>query len=64
MDFVSFDDKNLQRWRKFVGEHDFPHTTLLTDIKFNVWVTAGTWNLWCQKCKVLLPTFDELKEME
>ena len=23
LDFVSFDDKNLQRWRKFVGEHDF-----------------------------------------
>ena len=36
MDFVSFDDKNLQGGRKFVGEHNFPHTTLLTDIKFNV----------------------------
>ena len=24
LDFVSFDDKNLQRQRKFVGEPDFP----------------------------------------
>ena len=24
LDFVSFDDKNLQRRRKFVGERDFP----------------------------------------
>ena len=24
LDFVSFDDKHLQRWQKFVGEHDFP----------------------------------------
>ena len=26
LDFVSFDDKNLQRRRKFVGERDFPLT--------------------------------------
>ena len=24
LDFVSFKDKNLQRWRKFIGECDFP----------------------------------------
>ena len=24
LDFVSFDDKNLQRWQKFVGQRDFP----------------------------------------
>ena len=24
LDFVSFNDKNLQRWRKFIGERDFP----------------------------------------
>ena len=24
LDFVSFDDKNLERRRKFVGERDFP----------------------------------------
>ena len=24
MDFVSFNDKHLQRWRKFVAEPDFP----------------------------------------
>ena len=24
LDFVSFDDKNLQRRREFVGESDFP----------------------------------------
>ena len=24
LDFVSFNDKNLQRRRKFVGERDFP----------------------------------------
>ena len=24
LEFVSFKDKNLQRWRKFIGEQDFP----------------------------------------
>ena len=24
LDFVSFKDKNLQKWRKFIGERDFP----------------------------------------
>ena len=27
LDFVSFDDKNLQRRREFAGEHDFPIKT-------------------------------------
>ena len=34
LDFVSFDDKNLQRRRKFVDERDFPLQTLI-QIKFN-----------------------------
>ena len=34
LDFVSFDDKNLQRRRKFVDERDFP-IKILIRIKFN-----------------------------
>ena len=46
LDFVSFDDKNLQRQRKFVGEPDFPIQNSYTVlVKFNVCVTAGTKNL-------------------
>ena len=36
LDFVSFDDKNLQRRRKFVGERDSaPYKTLIL-VRFNV----------------------------
>ena len=31
LDFVSFNDLNLQRWRKFVGERDFPIQNSDTD---------------------------------
>ena len=36
LDFVSIDDKNLQRQRKIVGERDFPRQTSSEQIRFNV----------------------------